>query len=341
MKEDNSFVLNIRANPDDETARLIYADYLEERGDPRGELIRVQCELGWLAIDDPLLPEMTAREDELLAEYGEEWLAPLRALGAVGVTTRCFRRGLIERVVISAADFAARAEAICRAEPALNAVQLKNVSAGIEELAAARFPIQIRSLDLSGNGLQDSDTRLLKKGRWIEQIEDLNLAFNKLGDGTELFAVPWPRLRRLSLARAGVTIGVLSKAGMPALQCLSLKLNALGSGLRTTLFYWPHFRQIEELDLAATELVAEDVEALASPGILPLLRKLNLRSNRIGLAGMRAVAERRDWNLTLLDLRNNLPSAVELRRARASGDAKASENIVAMLRLRYGEALVI
>ena len=31
------------ADPDDDEPRLVYADYLQERGDPRGELIAVQC----------------------------------------------------------------------------------------------------------------------------------------------------------------------------------------------------------------------------------------------------------------------------------------------------------
>ncbi len=36
----------VLATPDDDTLRLILADWFEERGDPRGEFIRVQCELG-------------------------------------------------------------------------------------------------------------------------------------------------------------------------------------------------------------------------------------------------------------------------------------------------------
>ena len=39
------FLQAILADPDDDTPRLIYADWLEEQGDPRGEFIRVQCEL--------------------------------------------------------------------------------------------------------------------------------------------------------------------------------------------------------------------------------------------------------------------------------------------------------
>ncbi len=46
-----AFLAAIMANPDSDLERLIYADYLDERGDPRGEFIRVQCELAALIGD--------------------------------------------------------------------------------------------------------------------------------------------------------------------------------------------------------------------------------------------------------------------------------------------------
>lgn len=42
---DTDFIAAICRNPDDEAARNAYHDWLEERGDPRGEFIRVQCAL--------------------------------------------------------------------------------------------------------------------------------------------------------------------------------------------------------------------------------------------------------------------------------------------------------
>ena len=36
------FVAAICAEPDDDLPRLIYADWLDDRGDPRGEFIRLQ-----------------------------------------------------------------------------------------------------------------------------------------------------------------------------------------------------------------------------------------------------------------------------------------------------------
>src|SRR3954447_19705135 len=40
MTEDDAFIRTILADPTDPTPRLIYADWLEERGDPRGEYLR-------------------------------------------------------------------------------------------------------------------------------------------------------------------------------------------------------------------------------------------------------------------------------------------------------------
>src|SRR5205809_801969 len=41
--EEKAFLDAIRERPDDEAVRLVYADWLEERGDPLGEYIRSQC----------------------------------------------------------------------------------------------------------------------------------------------------------------------------------------------------------------------------------------------------------------------------------------------------------
>jgi uncharacterized protein (TIGR02996 family) len=43
MSEEAPFLRALREEPDDDTARLVYADWLEERGDPRGEYLRLWC----------------------------------------------------------------------------------------------------------------------------------------------------------------------------------------------------------------------------------------------------------------------------------------------------------
>ena len=43
MPDEIPFLRKIADHPDEELPRLIFADWLEEQGDPRAELIRVQC----------------------------------------------------------------------------------------------------------------------------------------------------------------------------------------------------------------------------------------------------------------------------------------------------------
>lgn len=45
QKDESAFLKMIAANPDDVATRLVFADWLEEHGDPRGELLRLTCQL--------------------------------------------------------------------------------------------------------------------------------------------------------------------------------------------------------------------------------------------------------------------------------------------------------
>src|ERR1700722_7608798 len=41
MQDEHLFLEAIMEKPDDDSLRLVFADWLEERGDPRGELLRL------------------------------------------------------------------------------------------------------------------------------------------------------------------------------------------------------------------------------------------------------------------------------------------------------------
>src|SRR5258707_731391 len=96
MTHDDAFLQAIIDRPDDDAPRLIYADWLDERGDPRGEFIRVQCALAGMDEYDPRRWDLMARERELLSRYAPEWL------GATIATLPGwrFRRGFLEWVEI-------------------------------------------------------------------------------------------------------------------------------------------------------------------------------------------------------------------------------------------------
>jgi uncharacterized protein (TIGR02996 family) len=70
----DSFLEDIRRNPDDDTPRLIFADWLDENGDAaRAEFIRLQCRLAQLAEDDPERAALERREEELLSAHEQVW----------------------------------------------------------------------------------------------------------------------------------------------------------------------------------------------------------------------------------------------------------------------------
>jgi len=62
-------------HPDRDQPRLVLADYLQERRDPRGELIQLQVERARATSPDAAAE---ARIAELLAQHRKRWLEPIR-----------------------------------------------------------------------------------------------------------------------------------------------------------------------------------------------------------------------------------------------------------------------
>jgi uncharacterized protein (TIGR02996 family) len=79
MPVEDAFLADIRDHPDDDTPRLIYADWLEERGDIRAEFLRVQVRLAELKHkareDRRLKARLRHRLRQLLPEMDRNWLA--------------------------------------------------------------------------------------------------------------------------------------------------------------------------------------------------------------------------------------------------------------------------
>src|SRR5262245_28249564 len=110
--EAEAFLQRIRAFPDDDTPRLIFADWLDAQGNPAGaewgearaKFIRVQIALARLAdeegregesaLDREALRRLYEEERALRKAHEDEWTAPLRGL-ATGVQ---FRRGFADEV---------------------------------------------------------------------------------------------------------------------------------------------------------------------------------------------------------------------------------------------------
>src|SRR5437588_8892164 len=98
MSLEKGFLESIIENPEDDDVRLIFADWLDERADPRGEFIRIQVERVRPNIDDVRQMKNWYREQELLGVHEKDWVAPLRPW----VREWRFLRGFVEWVRIPA-----------------------------------------------------------------------------------------------------------------------------------------------------------------------------------------------------------------------------------------------
>jgi uncharacterized protein (TIGR02996 family) len=278
MSPDDAFLADIIANPDDDNLRLIYADYLDERGDPRGEFIRVQIELARLAPGQDVdsrrgfveggtlstanrvecvlaqvtaeraglahgrYPELKRREADLLDAHGERWAEPVRpfVLHDACVPSRMFRRGFIERVQV---------------EPVV-----------LVEHGAVLFR-QAPIVDVTLGGSFEAD----------EPIAEA-LALPALGRLNALgvcgFDVPGPVLAALADARH------LSRLSWLALQV------ELGDAEAQTLANLPHLASLTDLHLEENNIGPYGVAALAASPHLGRLAGLYLGWNPVGNEGL-------------------------------------------------------
>jgi uncharacterized protein (TIGR02996 family) len=63
-----------KERPEDDTPRLVLADWLEEQGDPRGTFVRLQTQAARLPHRDPHRRALEAEAKELEDQYGIIWL---------------------------------------------------------------------------------------------------------------------------------------------------------------------------------------------------------------------------------------------------------------------------
>jgi uncharacterized protein (TIGR02996 family) len=72
-----AFLRDIKDDPDDDTTRLILADWLEDRFDPRGQFVRLQVTAASLRWRDPRRQELMKQAEVLREQHQENWTGPL------------------------------------------------------------------------------------------------------------------------------------------------------------------------------------------------------------------------------------------------------------------------
>jgi uncharacterized protein (TIGR02996 family) len=144
------FLRAICENPEDDTVRLVYADWLDENGDPdRAEFIRVQVERARLRAAGGDSDALEKRLGELRLAHEFRWRDELPRLS--GVSWQRFWRGFVSGAGITHWRFYERyAEAIFAATP----IQFLTISSSFGE-AARQFAESKHLAHLDGLTISD------------------------------------------------------------------------------------------------------------------------------------------------------------------------------------------
>ncbi len=119
MDERRALMAAIIANPDDDTPRLVFADWLQEHGDEhdraRAEFIRLQVETARLPERDKKRKKLDIAAEKLAKEHHATWLAPLTAfvhqlstdpnLISRSSYLGLFERGLLKKLYVESPKF--------------------------------------------------------------------------------------------------------------------------------------------------------------------------------------------------------------------------------------------
>ena len=205
---EDAFLSRIADEPDDVAARLVFADWLREQGDPalqeRGEFIHIQHALWTGSAHPDLRPGLTARQKELLGRHRARWEESFRHL----VRSCEYRLGFPERVTLTAEQFAGGFAELNRLTPVVR-VRISGLTPDtVGAVAAAGSLARLRELDLGGRPTPPQVLRDLLASPRLARLRSLNLARTGVGDeGVRALVASdaFRRLRYLNLSRAGVT----------------------------------------------------------------------------------------------------------------------------------------
>ncbi len=99
MTDRDALIRAVIAAPENDLPRLVFADWLEEHGEPtRAEFIRLQCELGQVEEFGPRWRALRERAEKLLGPNREKWSQELAGRKLLNVE---FRRGFVGEATVS------------------------------------------------------------------------------------------------------------------------------------------------------------------------------------------------------------------------------------------------
>lgn len=243
MSDDERRLLDaILESPDDDAPRLVYADWLQSRGDPRGELIQLQCQLA-SAPDDDRRRAIRITENKLLKEHGDGWTKPLfKRLPLPREFVKYefeFVRGFIEHATITL-DTVSKLDTLLEVAPLIRSLRITGnggIATPIQKpeldgaLTNPSFR-RLRTLELTLGGAGNLLAHEVADADTLTNLRTLKIGASVWGEQAQWFGRPAEEL-------------VLDDAGAIALAAS------------------PHLANVEHLDLDSNRIGIRGVHAIA------------------------------------------------------------------------------
>jgi uncharacterized protein (TIGR02996 family) len=290
---DHAFLEAILAAPEDDALRLVYADWLEDRGGPgdaaRAEFIRTQMELASLADDDPRRPPLKDREHEFLAEHERRWLGDWPSY----VPHWRFERGLLTEIETSTGTLVEAGADLFARHPITRLVlepEDAYVPGPVEEVGAAPWLARLVSLRLLKWNMSVGETEPVLASPHLTGLTELDASDAADGGYFPSVLARCPSLARLRLVGApggpgdpAAMVEVLESTAVEDLDASGAFVNddALGALLRGRFA-----GRLVRLCAAHGAFGPDGWRAFASPTLTGSLHRLDIAQSLLAGAGL-------------------------------------------------------
>lgn len=276
MTDGEALLAAIDAHPDEDTPRLVYADWLDENNQHiRAEFIRVQCEIAQKEhLSRAMLNrhvDLFKRNQELIDTHPKELHGSLAVLAKDAVIE--FHRGFVAFIELPVKKFLAHAATIAAAKPRPS-VSVKSVAGRLSRFVQSPYldcitRISGHSWEVGTAAFWPENTAILEAMKRLTRLEVLDL------EGCGISQLHWdlgldfslPALTDLDLshneiADSGVT-SLLSTRLPGQLRRLILGGNPIGNkGAIELANHWPEENRLEYLNMKFTNIGPPGQQAL-------------------------------------------------------------------------------
>ncbi|HYH68204.1 MAG TPA: TIGR02996 domain-containing protein [Urbifossiella sp.] len=331
MTDRDALYAAVLAAPDDDTPRLVFADYLDDTGvradGIRARFVRNQVALAraepWSDEFDTLYRATAPVEDH----YRKAWATGID--GIVIPDGNAFDRGFLGRVTCFSKRFVADAAKLFAAHPVravkFSAMNSTRGAATAAELAASPFLARLHTIQLSGRAVDDAYVSVVGQSPHAAGVRGLTLgdcgataaAVGRFGSPSflglrelELWNVVYGTNDAKAVAKSRSLAALTALRVCHGADAADVPIRGPGA---VALAESPHLRGLIELELRNQELRKKGAEAFAAAYAWPGLKQLFLRGNGIPASALPAFAANpRLASLSLLDLRGNDVTAADL-----------------------------